>query len=130
MENLIFGEVTTGPKEAFDFCYFACVGEDFAVGRYCGVGIERFESVFEEAITDGIFSVKELEALDCNHLIKIAIDKSKLMIFVRKSRGISEFAPFLIESLKIFSKWSKKHTKKRRKNGNQNDSGDLPDRQG
>lgn len=129
MGNLTFGEVTTGPKEAFDFCYFTCIGEALAVGHYCGVGLDRFESVFEEAIADKTFSIEELEALDCDHFIRITIDKSKLMIFIRKSRGISEFTSFLAESLEIFNKWNKKQTRRRRKNGNQKNSGDLSDRQ-
>lgn len=117
MESLTFGEVTTGPKDAFDFCYFTCIEEALAVGHYCGVGSERFESVFEEAITAKTFSIKELEALDCDHFIKITIDESNLMIFIRKSRGISEFTSFLAESLEIFNKWNKKQMKRRRKNG-------------
>lgn len=127
MENLTFGEVTTGPKEAFDFCYFTCIEEALVIGHYCGVGSERFESVFEEAITAKTFSAKELETLDCDHFVKITVDKSNLMIFIRKSRGISEFTSFLAESLEIFNKWNKKQIKRRRKNGNQKNSSDLPD---
>ena len=93
----------TGPKEAFDFCYFACTEEALVIGHYCGVGSERFESVFEEAITAKTFSIKELETLDCNHFVKITIDESKLMIFIRKNRGISEFTSFLAETLEIFN---------------------------
>lgn len=118
MEELIFSELTTGPEEAFDVCYFTCIGEALAVGHYCGVGLEWLESVFEEAIADKIFSVKELETLDCDHFIRITINKSKLMIFIRKNRGISEFTSFLAETLEIFNKWDKKQIKRRRKNGN------------
>ena len=107
MEELIFSELTTGPREAFDVCYCAHVGDKFESIHYHAIGFDdlnwllKDDDDFKRVCSD----LNCLKELDDEQLIEVMISDLEVVVFIRKSQELSQFSSFVEASRAAFEEW-------------------------
>lgn len=117
MEELTFSELMTGPKEAFDVCYCAHIGDKFESSHYHSISFDDLNWLFKD---DEDFSricpdMACLKKLSDEQLAKATVSDLEVVVFIRKSRELSQFNSFVETSRAAFEKWIKPRLKKRTK---------------
>ena len=107
MEELIFSELTTGPREAFDVCYCAHIGDKFESIHYHNIGFDDLSWLFkdDDDFNQACSDLNCLRKLDDEQLVEVIANDLEAVAFIRKSRELSQFNSFVEASRAAFEEW-------------------------